>query len=258
MRACLFTRGFLACALVLLMCPAGFAADDAPDLPCGTTVSPAYAALGAQPNVKSWNGSKKGVRIASGCAGLTGGEFKAVVAVSGTFRYAGDVDQLLERAGAASAMQGIRYWSVTDKKWRELITQSAAVDGPGSAQRRRDYGASEMRTGKDLFYVQRDSRSTGDVVYRMRVLEAAKDRLVIENENVSPLRRFLFTLFDPGELRTIHFLTRASPGVWNYYALTLIGASQSDSHTPSLINRAVALYRYMAGQQTDQEPALAR
>ena len=180
------------------------------------------------------------------------------IAVSGTFRLDGDADKLLERMGAASAMQGIRYWSVTDRKWRELVTQSAAVDSPRTARQRGDFSAAEMKQGKDLYFMQRDSRSTGEVVYRMRVLETARDRLVAETENVSPVRSYILTLFKPGELRTIHYLTRQSPGVWNYYALTLIGSSQSDSNAPSLINRAVALYRHVAGQQTDQEPPLAR
>jgi hypothetical protein len=253
-----FVRQFLNWALVLLICPAGLAAEDAPRPPCGTTPNPPYAEVGAQPNVKAWNGSKQGIRIVSSCPGIPDGEFKMVVAVSGTFRFDGDADKLLERIGAASAMQGIRYWSVTDKKWRELITQSAAVDSPSSVQRRADFSAAELKQGQDLFFVQRDSRSTREVVYRMRVLEATKDRLVVETENVSPVRGYIFTVFKPGELRTIHFLTWRSAGVWNYYALTLIGASQSESHTPSLINRAVALYRYVAGHQTDQEPPLAR
>ena len=253
-----FITRFLHGSLMLLICTAGFAAQDAPRAPCAALPNPPYAALGAEPNVRAWNGSKQALRIASSCAGIPDGEFKAVVALSGTFRFDGDADKLLERAGAASAMQGMRYWSVTDKKWRELITQSAAIESASSALRRKDFSASEMRSGRDLYFVQNDSRSTGEVVYRMRVLEAAKDRLIIETENVSALRKYIFTLFKPGELRTIQYLSRPAPGIWNYYALTLIGASQSDSHTPSLINRAVALYRYLAGQQTDQEPPLAR
>jgi hypothetical protein len=253
-----FARQFLISVLALLICAAGFAAEDAPRPPCGTTPNPPYAELGAQPNVKVWNGSKQGIRIASSCPGIPAGEFKMVVAVSGTFRFDGDADTLLERIGAASAMQGIRYWSVTDEKWRDLITESAAIDGPSTAQRRADFSAAELKQGQDLFFAQRDSRSTGEILYRMRMLEATKERLVVETENVSPVRSYIFTLFKRGELRTIYYLTRQTSGVWNYYALTLIGASQSDSHIPSLINRAVALYRYVAGQQTDQEPPLAR
>lgn len=251
-------RHFLNWALMLLIFPAAFAAEGTPRPPCGTTPNPPYAEVGAQPNVRAWKGSKQGVRIASSCVGIPDGEFKRVVAVSGAFQFDGDADKLIARIGAVSAMKGVRYWSVTDKKWRELITHSAAVDSPSAAQRRADFSAAEMKQGKDLFYVQRDSRSTGEVVYRMRVLEAARDRWVIETENLSPVRSYIVTLFKPGELRTIHYLTRQSSGVWNYYALTLMGASQSDGHTPSLINRAVALYRYVAGQQTDQEPPLAR
>jgi hypothetical protein len=146
-------------------------------------------------------------------------------------------------------MQGIRYWSVTDEQWRVLVTRSTAVKSATSAERRADFSAAEMKQGRDLFFAQRDSRSTGEVVYRMRVLEAAPDRLVVESENVSPIRTFVFTWFKPGELR--------SAGVWHYYALTAVGAKQSDSNMRSLINRAAALYRYVSGQQTDHEPPLA-
>src|SRR5687767_4385438 len=111
-----FITRFLNGALMLLICHAGLAAQDAPRAPCGTLPNPPYAALGAEPNVRAWSGSKQAVRIASGCAGIPEGEFKAVLALSGTFRFDGDTDKLLERAGAASAMQGMRYWSVTDKK----------------------------------------------------------------------------------------------------------------------------------------------
>ena len=237
---------------------AAFAAEDAPRPPCGTTPNPPYAELGAEPNVKAWNGSKSSVRIAARCPGIPASDPKMALAVSGTFRFAGDADKLLEHVGAVSVMKGVRYWSVTDKAWRDLITESAAVDSPAAEKRRVDFSASEMKRGEDLYFAQRDSRSTGQVVYRMRVLEDSKDRLVIESENISTVRSYFLPVFRAGELRTIHYLNRHGPNVWNYYALTLIGTPQSESHTPSLINRAVALYRFIAGQKTDQDPPSAR
>jgi hypothetical protein len=247
---------FLKCIFMTMMCPLAFAAEDPPRTPCGTAPNPPYAQPGAQPNVKVWNGGSRGVRVSARCNDSTE-DFKVVIGLAGTLRFEGTADQLLARIGAASEMQGIRYWSVTDKQWRVLVTHSAAVQSATSAERRSDFSAAEMKQGRDLFFAQRDSRSTGEVVNRMRMLEATPDRLVIESENVSPIKTFVFTWFRPSELRTVHFLTRHSAGVWNYYALTAVDTKQSDSHMPSLINRAAALYRYVAGQPTDQEPPLA-
>ena len=240
-----------------LMSCTGLAAEDGPRPPCGSPPNPSHAALNEQPNVRVWS-SKQGVVIAPKCGGIPDGEFRTVIALSGTFQFEGDTDKLLERLGSVSAMQGVRYWSVTDGNWRVLITQSAAAADPKAAQRRADFSAEEMKRGQNLYYVQHDSRSTGEVVYRMRTLEATQDRLVVDIENVSAVRSYILTVFKPGELRTVHYLNRTSSGGWRYYALTLIRSSQSDSHMPSLVNRAAALYRFVAGQRTDQEPPLAR
>ena len=244
-------------ALAQLPNPSGWAAEDAPRPPCGTAPNPSYAAGGAQPSVRIWNGNRQGISIPSSCHGLSAVNANVVLALAGTFRFDGSADEMLERIGAVSAMRGIRYWSVTDRNWRELITQSAAVEGPKAAQRRADFTAAELKRGKDVYFVQHDSRSTGEVVYRMRVLEATASRLVVETENLSPIRTYIFTVFGPRDLRTIQFLTRPSPGLWNSYVLTLVGAPQSESHMASLVNRAAALYRHAAGQRTDDEPPLA-
>jgi len=42
------------------------------------------------------------------------------------------------------------------------------------------------------------------VIHRMRVLEADAGRIVIETQNVSPVRAFLVTLFPPGSLRAAY------------------------------------------------------
>jgi hypothetical protein len=241
---------------MMIMSPLVFAAEHPPQTPCGTAPNPPYAQADAQPNVRVWNGGDQRVRINAHC-NASAEDFKVVIGLAGALHFEGTADQLLARIGAVSQMQGIRYWSVTDKQWRVLVTRSGAVRSASAEEPRTDFSAAEMKQGRDLFFAQRDSRSTGQVVYRMRVLEFTPDRLAVESENVSPIKTFVFTWFRPGELRTVHFLTRLSAGVWNYYALTAVDAKQSDSHMSSLINRAAALYRYVVGQPTDQEPALA-
>jgi hypothetical protein len=78
---------------------------------------------------------------------------------------------------------------------------------------------------------------------------------------VTPIRALLViipvTVFAPGELRTVHFFKRGSDDVWNYYLLTLANGARAQGQQSSLVNRAAALFRYVAGQQTDREPPLA-
>lgn len=242
---------------LLLLCSVAFAADDAPRLPCGTAPYPAYADPGAQPNVQVWSNPRVGAPVASDCTGSIAQNFKLFVSLAGSFRNDDSVDKLMERFGAVSATQGNRYWSVTDKEWRVLITHAVALEGADSTRRRRDFTAAEMKDGKDLFFVQSDSRSTNEVVYRMRVQEYGPDRLVIEMENVSPVRFYFFTLFEPAELRSVHFLDRRVGNVWGYYALSATARSQAKGSEVSFVNRAAAFYRYVIGRPTDQDPPLA-
>ena len=154
-------------------------------------------------------------------------------------------------------MRGLHYWSVTDKGWRVLITDAVALDGLDVKRRRPDYSPSEMKSGVDLFFAQDDSRSAGTVAYRMRVLEAGADRIVIETENVGPVRAFFVTLFPPGSLRATYFLERRQSGSWDFYGLSGTGEEASalaGGHESSYVNRAVALYRHFIRVPADRDP----
>jgi hypothetical protein len=62
-------------------------------------------------------------------------------------------------------------------------------------------------------------------------------------------------------MQSICFLDRESKDVWRYYNLTRMPKQASVltmGHDASFINRAVALYRYLAGIPADQEPPAAR
>jgi hypothetical protein len=241
-----------------LLCSVAFAADsDAPRLPCKSAPYPAYAPAGVPPIVKVWRDTMADTPPPLDCTTSVDPNFKLLVALAGSFRHDEGIDRLLERLGAVSSTQGIRYWSVTDKEWRVLITHAVALEGADTRLRRTDFTAAEMKNGKDLFYAQSDSRSTSEVVYRMHVQESAPDRLVVEMENVSAVRYYIFTLFKPAELHSIHFFDRRAGNVWGYYALSATTRPQTKANEASFINRAAAYYRYVIGTPTDQEPPLA-
>ena len=76
-----------------------------------------------------------------------------------------------------------------------------------------------MRSGKDLYFAQSDNCAGGEVVYRMRVWEISAARLVVAIENVSQVTRLMLTLFDAGDLQSLHFLERKGSDVWSHYGL---------------------------------------
>ncbi len=142
-----------------------------------------------------------------------------------------------------------------------LVRSSENMSGPDLKRRRRDFGEAELRATGAVHFEQVESRLSSAVVYRLRVLEFAPDRVVVETENVSAVRIAFLPVAAPGETRSVHFLTRLGPGLWGYYSLAL--AAQDPGlfvrvRDASLINRVAAIYRHFVGIPTDQEPPLAR
>jgi hypothetical protein len=183
---------------------------------------------------------------------------RVLTAIAATFRD--NRNGILDRLGAVSALTGIRYWSVSDKAWEPLVTMATALTGPDAGAARADFTATEIADGKDLFYAQSDNRSSGKVVYRIRVLEAGPDRLSFSIENISLIKLWMVTLFGPGELQSFHVLDRQLPTTWTYYGLfrTGLGANRlTGGHERSYENRAVAYYRFLAGIPTNLEPPTA-
>ncbi len=244
-------------AVVLGWSPAS-PAQTIPQPPCAGSPLPIYAPGGEPPLLQVWSKTSLASWLPPACTGWNGPVGNLLVALAGTFNFAGSTDQLLSRFGAVSTLSGIRYWSVSDKDWRPLIISAAALGDPASQGRRADFAAPEMKAGSNLFFAQRDRRSTGDVVYRMRVLEAGADLLVLDLENVSPVRAFILTIFEPGDMKLLYFLKRAAGGNWNLYALLSANSSYAEGNEASFINRAVAFYRHFSGAQTDGAPPLAR
>jgi hypothetical protein len=250
----------LAGALLLLPDP-GRAAADGPRPPCGEAPQPAYADPGGSPHVRTWSsGDLRPDWRPADCVGWTWPGFDVLVALAGSFTDPGSAQDLLARFGAISRMTTIRYWSVTDQAWSALVTSATALSGPDAKQRRRDFAPAELTAGSTVFFAQSDNRSSGEVVYRLLIRELSPDRMVIATENVTAVGKLLLTMFAPGELESTYFLERGSPGVWTYYSLSRTSPDANPlarGHAASYVNRAVALFRYVAGIPTDKEPPAA-
>lgn len=226
-------------------------AVEGPRPPCGgASPVPAYAPPGREPTVKLWTSAELGSPwTPPDCIGWSAKSDGVLTAVAGRFVYNGSADELLERFGAISALAGLPYWSVTEGGWRTLITGAAALADPDPTHRRADFSAAELRAGS-VYFAQSDNRASGEVVYRMRVRDIGKDGFVVAVENVSPVRRMMLTLFDPGDLQSVHFLRRAGPNHWAYYGMAWVSqgvVSRMSVSEASYVNRATALYRHFTG-----------
>ena len=243
LRASLFIAIWFACVGTAI-------AQTNPQPPCeGARSNPEYAQPGKAPNVRVWNGGNPGKQwVPPSCTGWLPKD-GILVAVAGQFRYLGSVDGLLSRFGAISTLRGFQYWSVTDNKWQTLITHATALDGPDLVRPRSDFTVSEMRRRPDLYFAETDNRSGQPIIYRMHVA-ATSTTFVVALENVTPVKFLMMTVFAPGDLQSVHFLTRTAPGVWSYYGLARTGLSIESFfglNDASYINRALALYAHFTG-----------
>jgi hypothetical protein len=222
------------------------------------TPEPPYAPPGAAPALLMWSAAAKWVPPP--CVGWRREGSEVGAALAGSFRFGGTTGDLLARFAAISTLRGIRYWSVSDRSWKTLIESAAAVSDPIRQTPRPDFAVAEMISGNVLYFVQRDNRSSGDVLYAMRVREVGPDRLRLDIENASTLKLYLFSLYKPGELQTSFFIERLGADIWGFYSLS------RSLNTPSLLpgdpvrssaNRAVAFYRHFIGEPTDRDPPAA-
>ena len=134
------------------------------------------------------------------------------------------------------------------------------MSGPAGDQRRKDFSLDEMAEGRSMYMHQEDNLF-GKATYRMQIVSASADRLVFATENSSAIQLFAIPLSPPGEIQSICFLERESKDVWRYYSLVRTGKQASalmSGHDASLVNRAVALYRHLAGIPADKEPPASR
>ena len=226
--------------------------------PCGVpgkTVIPRYAEPGEPPTVGIW----RGIELSNGepCLRALRGQAKLAVVLAARFRDARSIEDIARRVGAISSTKGIRYWSVTDGEWRTLVSDAFALSSRGSTTGRADFSPAEIMSGRTLYFAQRDTRSTSLNVYSLTGRLIGSRRLAIEVMNVTEIRFFLFTLFEPKSLRSLYIFEMLKPNLLGYYGISTARDGSVEGHERSFVNRSAAVYRFFRAIPTDRDPPLA-
>ena len=232
-----------------------------PQVPCEKDAKVTFGEIDKAPLIKAWSETELGKDWAPPvCTGWSAAGFSSLITIAGRFRYGNDASAMLQHVGAISSLAGVQYWSTTHKKWRVLIAEASALRDADPNGKRGDFAIDEMKEGK-MFYFEQVDNLSGKGLYRMQIMKVSDEQIIFEVENVSLIRRMLIPIFHPGDAQTVYFLERESEGVWRYYSIVRTGKNANGlvaRNEASLINRAVALYRHLAGIPTDQEPPAAR
>jgi hypothetical protein len=223
--------------------------------PCSAEPIPAYGNAGNAPQVGLWTADELHAAhwTPAACLNWTG-DSKLVAAVASRFQAS---DNVFDRLGAVSGWSSVKYWSVSKQGWRPLVLAAWAVDAAG--HREANVASANLRRGRDSFFVEHDENS-GEITYRLSVLDRSDRRMVVATENVSPIKIAFLTAFEPGALQTVTFVQKDEGGGWSTYQITRVGGGGSSiaaKYKGSFLNRLEAVRRYLAGQPTDQAPPLA-
>ncbi len=229
-----------------------------PAPPCATDGAEVVPPFADPPTARIWHRPDLAGWKPPACFAWPPLSVNLVTAVSGQIKSEGGADELLGRFAAVSGWKGLSYWSASDRRWEIFITNSAALADPSPEKRRPDFTPAELKSGADFYFLRSDASTSDPVIYRMRVAEAAPDRLVVTIGNVSAVRRLIFTLFEAGDIQSTYFLDKIGPGLWGYYALTVMheGPMVIGNHDDAVLTRTLSIYRHVAGIPTDQEPPL--
>lgn len=169
------TRPLAALALTIaaLVSPAAAAAPS-PVPPCGAETVPAYPDVGEPPAVQVWFGDDDGADwTPPGCTQWQEGGFTAMIGMAARFRHEGGLEALLARVGGISDSKRIRYWSVTRKRWRDLVEEAYALSSADPDARRPDFSADELVPGNVFHFLREPNSLIGAAVFRMVIVERA-------------------------------------------------------------------------------------
>lgn len=233
-------------ALLLLLASSAWAASPPPRVPCdGDASIPAASSTVAEPQVESWRNLQW---RPPACLGWKTGKYRFIAAIAGPIRVA-DAGEFLERLGAISSTIGMRYWSESEDAWRVMIEDAIALSGE-DREPRADFTKDEMRAGAPLYFRDKDNRSSRPITYRMQVLKASEDEVVVESANLTPIEVLGFTILPPGSFRLAHVARRAPDGAWILYLISTADGRASRLIAvvnESFVNRARAVFAHVAG-----------
>jgi hypothetical protein len=132
-----------------------------PKPPFSNEVNPSYPDLDQPVATKLWSAADLGhAWEPPTCLGWDSTGFTTLVTTVATFRFQAEEAGLLHNFGAVSRWKGLRYWSVTHKRWRTLITDGYALSAPQAGERRADFTANEMAQ-ENVLYFEQENNLTG-------------------------------------------------------------------------------------------------
>ncbi|MEZ5848481.1 MAG: DUF6675 family protein [Geminicoccaceae bacterium] len=170
------------------------------------------------------------------------------------------LDQVIARIAAFSTLETVRYWSKSRQEWRLLVSETQALSGPDPEQAGTDPAPGELVTGAVFFALQDDSDPLSAIVMRMEVVRRDENAIVITFENVTASTMMGLTVLPVGSLRSVVAVERNGEDGLDFYLLSGNSANLPAWLLPakaSHINRAVAVYRHLAGIPSDAEPPAA-
>jgi hypothetical protein len=246
---------FLAAALLAsVLSGAAAHAESKPLLDCGAgAATPMHHA-----KVEIWFGADLRDWAPPTCTGWPARPFTVLVEAIGDTALTGGPSAILARLARISDLKTIRYWSTTRDRWRDLIPDATALSGPYPAHRRTDFDEADLRAGT-IFFWQEENTPLGAVTYRMSARIVDAQTVVVEINNALPARAALFASVPPGHHEFFYLFRRHDNEIWSLYGLMRSGSGPrlvARAGRKSYGNRAVALFRHLAGERTDGAPPL--
>jgi len=229
-------------------------------LPCDGAPDPAHATLGERPNLRVI--TKEGfVWDAPRCIGWGKGKYALLIAVAGRFEHKGGEAALVRKFARISRLKTVRYWSTSAQAWRNLFRNAHALSRPQQGAVRVDFDVADFVPGPVRHLWLTEQGPIGGAMFRMRTIERTRDRIIIDLRNERPIRPPEHPKISAGGYRYVFILDREGPGVWRYYGVTGLRGAGGGAITwirGSYLNRAIAMYQYIAGLPMEREPPAAR
>jgi hypothetical protein len=233
--------------------------DDQPCKVANLTSQDALWVTGTNPTVDLWQPSGDDLWQPPSCIPWVVKPARVVVTTLGRFQHTGNVDEILKRFADVSDMTSIQYWSVTKQKWKPLFKQSHALD-PEENTQRDNFQLQELMPGHHVQVQQTEAYLPAPLTLDWQILERTPDRLVITMTNTSDVKWMFSRVIAKGNYEFFYLLERETGSTWRFYNVSrLTGGNIVLSLLPneSYINRAAAIFRYVAGYPTDIEPPVA-
>ena len=252
--------GLLALCLTAASAPGGQAGARAapPAPPCGGQAHPNDASLGEPPSVELWEvDALPAAWRPAACSGIERRDGAVLVAVAGRFESPLDGRQLLAKLGAVSEHTTIDYWSESERRWRPLLEDAYALTGPDPDLARDDFTFAELESGRTLHLLYDDAQPVGPVVNSVEIVAVDDTSFTIISRNLTTARLIGIPIAAPGDLTSYLSVEREGDDVYRYFALHSSALSVPLLRNSNRIHRAVAVYRYIAGIDVDQRPAVA-